>query len=197
MAVEQRIFTAVEDLLGEGHGYPELSVSTISKQAGVARSTFYVHFADKTELLIRLATDTTADIFAAATEWSTRVLHSEDPAAARADLAATCRRIVDDYRRHAEVLAAVMAATGYDPEVAHYWYGRINNFIEVAGQRLREAQREGLVDSSIDTHALAAMAAWAIERTVSRTVAQSTSANDAALADTLAHGLWGMIFQPG
>jgi AcrR family transcriptional regulator len=193
-AVEQQIFDAVEDLLGEGQVYSELSVSTIAGQAGVARSTFYVHFADKTELLIRLASETTADIFTAATEWTTRVEHGTNADSVKEDLRATCLRIVSDYRQHAEVLAAVMSATGYDPAVAAYWYERINNFIDVAGERLGEAQAAGLVDPAVDPIGLAAMAAWSIERTVSRTVAQNPSDLDDQLADTLAHGLWAMIF---
>ena len=39
-AVEAQVLTAVEELLGAGESYVELSVASIADRAGVARSTF-------------------------------------------------------------------------------------------------------------------------------------------------------------
>ena len=192
--MDRQVFDAVRILLKGGHSYPSLSVATIAETAEVARSTFYVHFADKTELLIRLASETTADIFDAANEWVEGSILQVDSASGREALLATCRRIVADYREHSAVLSAVMAAAATDSAVADYWFQRIDAFAELATIKLRKSQAAGLVDESVDARSLAQMAAWSIERTVSQTVSHSSVENDEQLAATLARGLWLMIF---
>src|SRR5262245_25985386 len=54
-ALDERVLAVVERLLAEGLRYTEISVARILQEAGIARSTFYVHFRDKTDLLSRLA----------------------------------------------------------------------------------------------------------------------------------------------
>jgi len=54
-AVEGQVFEAVGRLLAEGESFTELSVQRILDAADVARSTFYAHFRDKSDLLQRFA----------------------------------------------------------------------------------------------------------------------------------------------
>src|SRR5207244_13625259 len=67
--LDQRVLEATESLLRDGAGFTELGVERIAGAAGIARSTFYVHFVDKADLLIRLATRATDELFAASDEW--------------------------------------------------------------------------------------------------------------------------------
>ena len=55
MKVEQQIADATMALLAEGRAFADLSVGEIATRAGIARSAFYNHYADKRELIIRLA----------------------------------------------------------------------------------------------------------------------------------------------
>lgn len=191
-AVEQRVFDAVETLLDDGHRFAELSVATIADAAGMARSTFYVHFSDKTELLIRLAQTATSDIVAEGERWLAAGASSvrADPAS----ITATMRRVIAVYRRHESIFDAVLAATGYDPLVAEFWRRHIEVLFLSGSRSLRRAQELGALDESVDVDSLARMAAWSIERTVSMHVADQPSSTDERLARTMGRSLWLMVF---
>jgi AcrR family transcriptional regulator len=68
-AAEAQVFAAVERLLDEGMNYTEISVQRIISEAKIARSTFYAHFRDKSDLLSRLAEATRENFFNAASAW--------------------------------------------------------------------------------------------------------------------------------
>lgn len=196
-AVEQRVFDAVEALLDEGASYPELSVATIAEAAGMARSTFYVHFGDKTELLIRLATTATADIVAEGERW----LAADVPEtiADPDNITATMSRIIAVYRRHRSIFEAVLAAAGYDPLVAEFWRRHISVLFVAGTQNLELGQQLGVIDPIVHVEPLARMAAWSIERTISMHVAEHPDPGpattlDVELAETMGRALWQMLF---
>ena len=188
-AIEQRVLSAVEDLLATGRSYVELSVQELADAAGVARSTFYVHFADKSELLVRLAEATMADIFETGERWMTGPRDGGPD-----ELRRVGRQIIADYRRHEPLLRAVGAATAYDPIVATWWHGRIHAFIDVTVERLERDRDEGVLDAGVAIRPTAAMVVWSIERTVSMTVATTGPDHDDELADAVSRGIWLIMY---
>ena len=101
-----------------------------------------------------------------------------------------------DYRRHVAVLAAVQAATGYDPVVADFWNERIDVF---SGARHRAAgggpaRRPGPTPTSTcDELAIDGRVGDRANREPERHRRQGPE-DDEALATALARGLWLMIF---
>ena len=49
--MESRAIAALEDVLGDGTPLAVVPVDAIASRAGISRSTFYLYFADKGELL--------------------------------------------------------------------------------------------------------------------------------------------------
>ena len=64
-----RLLDVVERLLGEGETFTEISVERMVAEAGIARSTFYVYFEDKGDLLEAWFGDITAELRTAAADW--------------------------------------------------------------------------------------------------------------------------------
>jgi AcrR family transcriptional regulator len=106
-SIEADVLLATERLLGQGIRFTELGVQRIAAEAGVARSTFYVHFRDKTDLLVRLTGPMLHDAFEIVGTWE--IDGGPD------GLADTLLAVIRFYRERAAVLSAINEVAGYDP----------------------------------------------------------------------------------
>ena len=61
---EAAVLAAVERLLAGGKSFTELTVQRIEEEADIARSTFYLSFQAKTDVLSRLINSVKTEIFA-------------------------------------------------------------------------------------------------------------------------------------
>src|SRR4051794_10992972 len=64
-----RLLEVVERLLADGDTFTEISVERMVAEAGMARSTFYVYFTDKGDLLRSWFAEITDELRAAAAGW--------------------------------------------------------------------------------------------------------------------------------
>lgn len=186
-AVERRIAQAVARLLGEGHGYTSLGVQRIAEEAGIARSTFYMHFPDKAALLVRIAESATEDLFAAAGDW---VEHGFSDLLA---LRSTLTRLVAQQRQHATLLAAVAELAAYDEEVAAFWRGRVGEFAQRLRLRIEEGQAAGTIACELDAETTAAWMAWGTERLLAQHTAARSPSEDERLVAGLAQAIWSTL----
>ncbi|EHN12580.1 Transcriptional regulator TetR family [Patulibacter medicamentivorans] len=187
-AVEEQVFAAVERLLNEGASYTELGVLRIAEEAGIARSTFYVHFRDKIDLLIRLAESASEVIFAEADRW----VQSDE--AGIIGLERTMALIVSQYREHAAALQALAEVAGYEPAADEYWRARIGGFAGALQVRLASEQGSGQVDAAIDAEAVAHAVAWAVERNITQHIRVDDGSGDERLAKSLAQVAWRVFY---
>lgn len=186
-AVVEQVAAAVERLLEDGHGYTTLGVQRIADEAGIARSTFYLYFPDKSALLIRVTEAATRELFAAAGAWL------DDSFTDRDDLERTLRGVIAQQRDHAALLAAVTEVAGYDEQVAAFWRAEVGRFIERLRGRLEEGQRAGAIAAALDPGTTAAWIAWGTERLLAQHVATRPEVDDARLAAGLATAVWATL----
>lgn len=158
----------------------------IADEAGVARSTFYVHFADKTALLLRFAETTSASIFATADAWAAAATPTLD------GLRRTLAAILADYRAHAPAYAALAEVAAYDPEVAAYWSARVEGFSAVVRERIDAQRGDAGGDGPLHTRTATRWMAWGLERVIGLQ-SQQEPAGDAAFVDELAAALWATL----
>ena len=111
LQVERALLRATEQLLDSGLSFTELSVEQLSRQAGIARSTFYIYFADKGALVQRLAARVTEELMAACNGWW-RIADTARPE----DLADAMLDVLDVYDRHRSVMRALVETSSYDAD---------------------------------------------------------------------------------
>jgi len=153
-ALAEQLVGAVDELLGEGRGYQEVSVTEILDVAGVPRSTFYNVFPGKSELQLAIAEQLLEEVFGPGRELlaSEESVSREQIAEAGVELG---RRL--EGRRHV-CLAFLSGSTGH----AHVAQ-QLDQLAEEARRQLQaqiEAHRDaGRMPAGIDP---AATAAWLV-----------------------------------
>jgi AcrR family transcriptional regulator len=184
--IGRQLLVAVETLLAGGESFTEVSVERLVTEAQISRSTFYVYFEDKGDLLEALTADVMTEVIDAARAW-----WELPPDADRADVEAAMRGIVTVYRGHMTLMAAVVEASSYDARVR----GRFGELLAVARRELAahiaDGQRRGFVRTDVDAEPVAGWLTWMAERGLYQLV---RFAGDEASAERLAAALAAIVW---
>ena len=181
-AVEAAVLQAMEDLLGDGAPYASLSVERIAKRAGISRTAFYFYFADKRELLMRLAAKLSDELYGEADAWWSGA--GDGPA----QLTAALGKIAAVYRAHGPLVCAIVELSTYDDVVGPFWHALVGRFVDASAERI--ATEIGAGRSALPSPEATAFAlVWMTERTLHQMVVQDGGLADDALVDALA-GVW-------
>jgi len=183
--VLDRLSAAVERLLAAGESYTNLSVARLVKEAGLARSTFYVYFEDKADLLSALTEEAVHELVE-----TTRFWWDLPPEADRDDLRAALRRTYEAFVPHKGVMASVVEVASYDPEVSKRYDTLVARSIDQAAAHIEEGIRDGFVAPDLDPRRTAAWICWMIERGLSYI---GRPGNEAELEQWL-DGLTGLVW---
>ncbi|MBM7492124.1 AcrR family transcriptional regulator [Micromonospora luteifusca] len=186
-AVEARVLAATERLLQEGVRFTDLGVQRIAAEAGVARSTFYTHFRDKSELLMRLAGTMRESSFDRTGDWDPA--GPGDPLAALTEVFSDVIRI---YRTYAPVLAAISEVAAYDEVVREYWAAGLEQFVARTVEKMLVEQQAGRTPASLDAETASRLIVYGGDRFLADHVS-TTSPDpdaDATAARELASTWW-------
>ena len=184
--VEDRVREAVERLLGEGLSFTELSVSRIAREAGIGRSTFYLHFPDKTQLLVRIGQRPITTMFEPAVQWWLREEHDDGPEG----VARTMLAMIERFREHRALMLAMLEVAAYEPDVRRHHLGLVEWFIALVRERLEQLQADGRLDASLEPAATADVLTWMVERTLSHHVRVDDGSGDERVAAALGRAIW-------
>ncbi|MFF8096918.1 TetR/AcrR family transcriptional regulator [Streptomyces sp. NPDC016675] len=188
--LEERILTVIEELLQGGVTYTELSVEQIAQAAGISRSTFYLYFRDKVDVLLRLSVCLRSESYAIAAAWR--------PTGAEGGLAGLTRTyelIMRHYRKYAALLAAIGEVAAYDPAVREAWGVYQRQFIENTIAVLKEEQAAGRTSAVIDPELAAKVIVQGGGQVIARQVADGDGAHDLDVARELATGYWYGVYR--
>jgi AcrR family transcriptional regulator len=184
-----RLLGAVEALLADGESFTELSVERLVSVAGVSRSTFYVYFEDKGELIRAWLTDISSRLEVAAAQW-----WALDAGARWEDLRAALDLVVTVYRPKATLMAAAFDASAYDPGVREQVETMMGRNVAGLRKHIRAGQAAGTVDARIPAAPTAAWLTWMAERGLQQLVHGASEQEIAALVDGYTWIVWNTLY---
>lgn len=186
-SAEADILAATQRLLIKGASFTELGVQQISAEAGVARSTFYSHFRDKIDLLVRLATELMSSTFGLTSAWT--------PADGPDRLTEVFTEVVRVYREHAAVRRALAEVAAYDATVRAFWARELAPFTDLTVALLRAEQEAGRLPADLDPVSAARVIVTGGERALVDHVTDAGPERDAAFARELALTWWHGVYR--
>ena len=179
-AIEADVLQATEALLGEGQSYANLSIERIATRAGISRTAFYFYFADKRELLMRLAADVGQQLYDEAETWWSG---SGDGSA---QLTEALAKIAALYRAHGPLVCAIVEVATYDPPVSVFWRELVGRFVDASAARIAGEQAAGRATAALDPTATAFALVWMTERSFHQMIVQEEPVPAAQLVAALA-----------
>lgn len=187
-ATQQDLLDATTRLVERGTPMTGLSVGDIVAEAGVVRTTFYLHFPDKLALVRALAEEQAA--------WLEETGQAGHRAAAGPDLTrervdATVAGIVGRWAEKRAVLSAIIETAEHDPRVREVWIAAIG---QVAGAAHATFSRHWDAHPELAPQAperVAEILTWMIERACHQVARDDASAAEVATA--LAEVIWRVL----
>ena len=183
--IRARLLAAIEELLHDGENFAELPVERIAATAGVSRSTFYVYFADKGDLLQGWLDDIFDQVAAGARHW-----YHLPPGATQAQVRDVLAQVLGAYRPHAGLMSAVADAAAYDPIIRDELAAHMNRQIHGLTNYIRSGQTARAIDPSLPAEETASWLVWMAERGLHQLMRNITDQR----ADALIDGFTAIIF---
>jgi AcrR family transcriptional regulator len=181
-AIEAAVLRAMEELLGDGATYATLSVERIATRAGISRTAFYFYFADKRELLVRLASQLSDELYREADAWWSSAGDGPE------QLTVALDRIAALYRAHGPLVCAIVEVSTYDEVVGPFWHALVGRFVDATAERIAAevaAGRARGAGSPVKPEATAFALVWMTERTLHQMLVQHGRVPDDELVRAL------------
>ena len=157
---QAEILGAAEEILRE-RPFRDLNVEDVMARTSLSRSSFYVYFRDRHDLLLRLTEELGDEIYAAAERW---FAGDSEPQIALADGLAA---VVGVYGRHGRVLRAISDAAATDTEAERVYLGLVGRFVDANTVNFTEQTEAGLL-SGLHPRETASALTWMTERYLSQ-----------------------------
>lgn len=169
--------------------FKDLTVEGVTREAGVARSAFYVYFGDKEELLLGALEDLIASHQNRLGRcWK----QGDDP---RRDIERGIYGMARVYADSSELLGLAVEAATYDEEVRELWTTVLETVTEGTREEIERLQGTGAVNDSLDPEALAEGLVLMTERSFQIHLAQGES-DPGEVASSLTRVWWAALFGP-
>ena len=190
--LSRHFVSVVENLVENGVRYADLSVEAIITAGGISRSTFYVYFDDKGDLLVAMAQDVIGDLLADGASWWDLPVDGT-----REDLRKALRVPIDTYRKHRTILGTIAETAAYDPRAQEQQQNLIDQVVSALTTYIGDAQRAGVADAHLDAARTAQWLIWMIERGLYQLVGTADDEEVERQLDSLVEIVWRVVYLSG
>lgn len=183
LSVEERLLIAMEQLLKKEQRFAMVTVQQLAKEAGISRATFYLHFADKAELVSSLMRRLTDEVVESAGSWFGATLDSNGAD----NLKPALRGIINTFKKHHAVLEAAASTSSHDKTVAELYEKMMKALCDESRKAILSANHKALSAQGVSPDMLADVLTWVIELYCARFIGQYNDAQIEGLINTFAH----------
>jgi AcrR family transcriptional regulator len=189
--IRNRLLKAVERMLGEGESYTEVSVERMVSEAKISRSTFYVYFEDKGDLLRAWFGEINQELAESAAKW-----WDLEADAKRDDLRAALGGIVNTYRPHTSLMAALYDAAAYDTGVRELVDDMVGANTAGLRKHIKAGQKAGFIDDQLPPEQTAEWLTLMAERGLHQLVRTASAGELEKLIDAYTGIVWNTLYAP-
>jgi AcrR family transcriptional regulator len=189
-AIEAKLLGATEALLSDGTLYTELSIQQLCSQAGIARSTFYVYFRDKSDLVARLAEKMVGQLSEVASKWW-------QPGSGRHEVLMATRELIGIYTANDALFAALTETAAYDAEMQKLQVALVERHARPLEDLIEHGKADGSV-RDVEAYETVAALSWMLQGCCYHLARGATDAEMDRLAEATTAIIWHALYpDPG
>ncbi|HXW34895.1 MAG TPA: TetR/AcrR family transcriptional regulator [Acidimicrobiales bacterium] len=147
-----RLLDAAKQVFEE-NGFLDARISDIAERAGLSHGSFYHYFESKEEIFREVAADVDEHL---SEPMGTVIMDPKSHASPGDRIHEAIRRHFDYYREEARIIGVIEQVSRYDEEVGALRQARHRSYHEQVADSIRQLQRRGLADASLDPATAAA-----------------------------------------
>ena len=192
---KESMLSAVETLILRGQKYSEIKVSDITAEAGTSRSTFYLHFGDKRELIVKLI-DRYRDGLLEASQLPLdgKVIPSRDM------IRLSMINLARYFRKHVAFFQAIAEVAATDHEIGSRYRSMIISTTFDRENEYNTRRNAGTIREGV-TEEMSQAITWMVERAYTQTITAHTDASITkdksamAMIDALVEIQWRALYE--
>ena len=147
LSIDQRLLEAMERLLEDNKNFATLSIEQLTKEAGISRGTFYLHFKDKNELVVRLIEHLTGIIVDSIGNWGLEVEWAN-----AADVEVAVDGMMRTLYKHRAIMVAIRDMMVSDANIRELYENMINHVSLRAQKSVASVMRRGEARDGMNTN---------------------------------------------
>jgi TetR/AcrR family transcriptional regulator, ethionamide resistance regulator len=188
--VVARLKAALERTIADGSRYVDIDVEDLARSAGLSRSSFYVYFQDKVDLIRELADEVIVGVIDIGRAW-----WDGTPPGNREELRAVLEDMMLAYRAQAPLAGVLVEAAAYDERVRAEYLSLVDRTRGAIEAHIRAGQRARVVRADVNPATAATWISWMLSRGSHELLRPATPVQFTKRLQALTDILWRTLYE--